>query len=302
MPDADVAISAIVCTRNRGATITATVRGILANDYGGFELVVIDQSSDDTSRDSIAEFLADPRVHYLRSGTKGLARARNIGISTARAEFIAMTDDDCEVPHDWLERMTEALTSDRNIGVVFGNVVTGPHDTAAGFISAYERKSAFVATSMRDKPKVEGIGACMGIRKSVWQALGGFDEMLGAGSRFESADDTDFAIRALMAGYRICETPKVSVVHHGFRTWKEGRRLISGYLFGIGATIGKHVRCGNWSIFHVVRALALRWAFGGPVVNFGFTPSRFVRLSGFARGFGHGFVTPVDRASAHFSR
>jgi hypothetical protein len=108
-------------------------------------------------------------------------------------------------------------------------------------------------------------------------------------------------IRALMNGYDICETPDVNVVHHGFRTWVEGRRLISGYLFGIGATLGKHIRCGNWSVLHVLRALAMRWAFGGPVVDFGFRPSRLVRLGGFIRGFGHGFVTPVNRTTAHFS-
>jgi hypothetical protein len=212
-----------------------------------------------------------------------------------------MTDDDCEVPADWLRRMSETLELRESIGVVFGNVASGPHDTAAGFISAYTRSATFIATSMRDKPQVEGIGACMGLRKSVWSALGGFDEMLGAGSRFESADDTDFVIRALMNGYDICETPDVNVVHHGFRTWVEGRRLISGYLFGIGATLGKHIRCGNWSVLHVLRALAIRWAFGGPVVDFGFRPSRLVRLGGFIRGFGHGFVTPVNRTTAHFS-
>ncbi len=297
-----VTISAVVCTRNRGAAIAATVRGILANDHASFELWVIDQSTDDTSEDAIAEWLADPRLHYFRSGNKGVARARNIGISAARAEFIAMTDDDCEVSRDWLESMSKSLSSAENIGVVFGNVVSGPHDAGAGFISAYLRESTFVATSMRDKPEIEGIGACMGIRKSVWKALGGFDEMLGAGSRFESAEETDFVIRALMAGYNVCETPHVSVIHHGFRTWNEGRRVISGYLFGIGATLGKHVRCGNWSILHVVRALAVRWMFEGPAVDFGFMPSRYMRLSGFVRGFGHGFVTPVDRDSAHFSK
>lgn len=211
-----------------------------------------------------------------------------------------MTDDDCRVGPDWLRGIAEAFATGDMIGVVFGNVVAAPHDHAKGFISSYHRDTPFVARGIRDKPKVEGIGACMGVRKHTWAALEGFDEMLGAGSKFKSADDTDLAIRALLSGYEIRETPDVQVVHHGFRTWSEGNHLIGGYLYGIGAMLAKHIRCGHWSVLHVVRALARRWMFERPVVEFGFTPPRSLRLSGFARGFSAGLVAPVDRQSAKF--
>jgi hypothetical protein len=211
-----------------------------------------------------------------------------------------MTDDDCRVAPDWLRRMAEAFAKGDKIGVVFGDVVAAPHNSAKGFISSYHRETPYVARGIRDKPKVEGIGACMGVRTNAWAALGGFDEMLGAGSRFRSADDTDFAIRALLAGYEIHETPDVHVVHHGFRTWSEGSPLIGGYLYGIGAMLAKHIRCGHWSVLHVVRALARRWMFERPVVEFGFTPPRSLRLSGFARGFSAGAMAPVNRRTAQF--
>lgn len=297
-------ITALVCTRNRGASVAHTVRGMMANDHPDFEVHVIDQSSDDESESALAEWRSDPRFHYTRSTTQGLARARNIGFRRARTGIVAMTDDDCRVPSDWLRRMAAAFaTGDRGdrIGVVFGNVVAAPHDRAKGFISAYHRKALFVAHGVRDKPKVEGIGACMGVRTDIWAALGGFDGMLGAGSKFKSADDTDFAIRALLAGYAICETPEVHVVHHGFRTWSEGSELIGGYLFGIGAMLAKHIRCRHWPVLHVVRALARRWMFQRPVVEFGFTPSRSLRLSGFVQGFIAGAVAPIDRRTAQFA-
>jgi hypothetical protein len=211
-----------------------------------------------------------------------------------------MTDDDCRVPSDWLRRTAGAFAHGDRIGIVFGNIVAAPHDRAKGFISAYQRKTRFVAAGIRDKPKVEGIGACMGVRRDVWVALKGFDEILGAGSRFKSADDTDFAIRALLSGYEICDTPEVHVVHHGFRTWSEGKVLIAGYLFGIGAMLAKHVRCRHWPVLHVVRALARRWMFERPVVEFGFTPSRSLRLSGFVKGFIAGATAPIDRRTGQF--
>jgi Glycosyltransferases involved in cell wall biogenesis len=44
-------MTAVVCTRNRGATVTDAVRSILANDHPDFELIVIDQSTDDVTPD-----------------------------------------------------------------------------------------------------------------------------------------------------------------------------------------------------------------------------------------------------------
>ena len=280
--------------------VADTVRGIMANDHPDFEVRVIDQSAGDDSEAALAEWKGDTRFHYTRTSTEGLARARNIGVGQAGAEIVAMTDDDCQVPTDWLRRIDAAFSASERIGIVFGNVLPASHDSAQGFISSYRRKTRFVATGMRDKSKVEGIGACMGIRTRVWKSLGGFDQMLGAGSEFSSADDTDFVIRALLAGYEVCETPEVHVVHHGFRTWREGSALIRGYLFGIGAMLAKHIRCGNWSVFRVVRALAYRWTFEQPVVEFGFVPARSMRLSGFLRGFVAGSIAPIDRKGGVF--
>jgi GT2 family glycosyltransferase len=293
-------VTALVCTRGRGALVANAVRSILASDYPGLELEVIDQSVDDETETALADHRSDQRLHYTRSATTGLARARNLGFSRARPGIVAMTDDDCVVPPDWVHNMAAAFDSSSRIAVVLGNVVPAPHDRERGFISSYMRKEPFVARGVRDKARVEGIGACMGVRTDMWSALSGFDEMLVAGTEFHSADDTDFVMRALLAGYEVCETPNVSVVHHGFRTWADGRDLIEGYLFGIGAMMAKHLRCGHWSVRHVLGALAWRWAFGKPVVEFGFTPARVLRMSGFSRGFLAGSVAPLDRRTSQF--
>jgi GT2 family glycosyltransferase len=280
--------------------VADAVRSILANDHPDFELILVDQSTDDLTHAALADFLSNPRLRYVRSKERGLSNARNLGISLAKSAKIAMTDDDCTVPSDWLTRMERALDLEGSVAIVIGNVFAAPYDRSKGFVPNYTQASSFLAKSVRDKHRIEGMAACMGIRADACRALNGFDPSLGSGSRFHSADETDIIIRALLAGYRVLETPEVVVTHQGLRTWKEADGVVYNYLYGIGATIAKHLKAGNWSITYVVFALAGRWMFGHPVMDYGFQPGRRVRLFGFLKGFKAGISTRVDKRSSHF--
>lgn len=293
-------VTVLVCTRNRGDSIVNTVQTVLLNDYPDFELRIVDQSEDDLTESSLRPFIGDPRMRYLRTATKGLSVARNLAISTTQSEFIATTDDDCETPKNWLKELVAAFALDNRIGIVFGNTLSGPHDHNTGFVSSYVRHEPFLARNIFEKHRVEGISGCMGLRRSLWQRLGGFDEMLGAGALFKSAEEIDLTIRALIAGYYVYETPNVSVIHHGFRTWEQSRSIIQGYLYGIGAMFAKHLKCGHWSIIQVLLHLAWRWAFEHPVVDFGHRPPRWLRLAAFVQGFADGAAVPVERATGRY--
>lgn len=293
-------MTAVVCTRNRGPMVATAVRSILANDHPDFELIVVDQSTNELTQAALCEFTSNPRLRYVRSHERGLSNARNLGIGLARSEKVAMTDDDCTVPPDWLTRMERALDHSKPVAIVIGNVFAAPYDRSKGFVPNYTQSSSFLANSVRDKHRIEGMAACMGIRADACMKLNGFDPSLGAGSRFHSADETDIIIRALLAGYRVLETPEVVVTHQGLRTWDEADLIVYNYLYGIGATIAKHIRSGNWSITYVVAALAGRWMFGHPVMDYGFQPGRRVRLFGFLSGFKAGVSTSVDKRTGHF--
>lgn len=295
-------ISVVIPSIDRGPAIVQTVESVLANDYPNFEIVVGDQSEDGRTRESIAPYIADGRVRYLSNPRQGVALNRNLGASKARGKFIAYTDDDCTVPPDWLRTIAQAFRADERIGMVFGNILAGPHDRDGGFVQAYIRKRSFTATKATKKHLVEGIGACMAIRRDVWEAVGGFDLALGAGARFRSAEDTDLSLRVLLAGHHVHETPAISVVHHGFRTWGQRPAMFHNYLYGLGAMSGKHLRLGNWQVLNLMLAYAFRWSVTGPVVELGPRPPRLLRLQAYASGILSGAFARSYRPEGVFQR
>jgi GT2 family glycosyltransferase len=221
----------------------------------------------------------------------------NLAIAAVDAELVAITDDDCEVPRDWLVRFARAFALDPRVAIVFGNVRAAAHDARDGFVPAYARTEPFIAKKPLDKWQIEGLGACMAIRRAAWEALGGFDEMLGPGAPYPAAGEGDLVLRALRAGWWVYETPDIEVLHHGFRSRREGRDLVAGYARGTGAMMAKHIRCRSPGARRLLARMALRWLRRGrpEALHLGSNDAWTSRLGSFAAGFLAGARTPIDR-------
>src|SRR5512147_2834293 len=87
-------ISILVCTRNRPEDLRRCLDSIFANSFTDYELLVVDQSDDGTTADYLGG-ITDPRLRWIPTDSRGLARARNIAIQNAQTGLLAFTDDDC---------------------------------------------------------------------------------------------------------------------------------------------------------------------------------------------------------------
>jgi GT2 family glycosyltransferase len=295
-------MAVVLPTRDRGATPAAAIRSILEGGGPLSELVVIDQSRDDRTSVALAPFFDDDRLTLLRSLSAGLARARNEAIATCRSELVAMTDDDCEAMPGWLAALADVFASNDRIGVVFGSVLAADHDRRAGFVPVYTVHRHRVDRGRDPRGRVDGIGACMAIRRQTWAEIGGFDELLGAGARFRAADEGDFALRALAAGWYVGETPEGAVIHHGFRSPAEAEDLVRGYARGTGAMMAKHVRRRTGGASRLMSRMAWSWLRGRTheAARLDGYPHRWMRLGAFAGGFVEGLRLAVDPVTCRF--
>lgn len=292
----------VVCTRHRPRRLVDTLQSIAQAKPAEKLVIVVDQSREAVPA-SVPESMACSQVIWIATETRGLSVARNIGVAEAArrgAEFVAFTDDDCVVDQQWMIGLIEHFELDPTIAMVFGSTRPGPHDSHLGVIPGYIVQRTAVYRGIAAKAHVEAMGACMAVRLQAVQAVGGFDEALGAGAPLRSAEEYDLSARLLIAGYGITETTQSEVLHGGFRHRGEASDMMTSYLLGSGAATAKMMRLGGMSALWPLAVMARRWVTGRTALEVDHLPPRFDRLRAFLQGAKVGFTTPIDPATGCF--
>jgi GT2 family glycosyltransferase len=297
----------VVATRNRGAKIVPLIESILAQDAQDFELVVVDQSSTNATGRALEQYQSDPRVTYVHSSAPGASRARNLGIAMTSAPIIAITDDDCIVPRDWLTQIGRPFDVHPRVGVVFCTVKPVPDERPGltpHIIFSSNRLVSDVVDVWKRSTRGFWLGAGMAIRRRMLADVDGFDELLGPGAKFGAVEDNDLGWRGLLRGWSLYELADVAVVHDGFRTLDEVRELTIRDFYGIGGAAAKYLRAGKWQILWLVAAWLARFAVVLPVqdVLAGRRPRGLRRPQMLLFGLVSGLRTAVHRSDVLYLR
>jgi glycosyltransferase involved in cell wall biosynthesis len=282
----------------------ATLESIFANTHPSFEVILIDQSTNQETEQAIAPFRADLRFRYVRSHEQGVSKARNLALLLAQSPIIAYTDDDCIVPPNWLTVMEAIFIKQPKVAITFCNVVDAPYDKTAGHIPIHIRKRNNIVRNMWDQCRASGIGAGMALRRKVILNIGGFDEMLGPGAPFSSSEETDLAVRALISGEWIYETIDVAVTHYGFRTLEQFRELNQRSWMGLGTAYAKLLKRHHWSGLMLILYDGIFTGFLKPLsaILVLRKPQGIRSVLHFIDGISQGFKTPIDEQYMVYKR
>lgn len=259
--DTGTSISVVICTCGRPDSIERAITSVAEQRYPRFDLLVVDQSRTDDTRQIVQRLMRQhPEVGYIHLDEMGLSRAYNAGIRHTRGELLAFTDDDCVVPMGWLATIARSFAAEPDVQLVYGQVLL-PDE-----LSARENRDAITPMlpiprrrrlNRREGFDVFGMGANFAARRSVFERVGGFDEVLGGGGLLKSSQDFDFAFRVFRGGGTILLEPDVVVYHYGFRAIEEWPATLRAYGVGDGGFYFKHVRAGDWyAAWLLARALA----------------------------------------------
>jgi glycosyltransferase involved in cell wall biosynthesis len=234
-------ISVVIATRDRPSDLDRCLASVLDSMHDAFEVVVVDQSQ------PASPVPDDPRIVHVPTDTRGKSAALNLGLAAARADLVAFTDDDCTVPADWLARVETLFTRRPDVAMAFGELRPVPHDPSQVFVPPAELHEFKVVSDPRKSHVRGGSGGNMAARRSVFEAIGGYDERIGPGSEFRACEEYDVYYRVLASGQAVAFSPELVTTHWGARSYADGsgQLLKRWYAYGEGAVIGKHLRMGD---------------------------------------------------------
>ena len=221
--------SIIILTYNQIEYTKKCFKSILKNTSGQFELIVVDNGSNDGTvqylESGILNKHGDVRIKIIKNTeNKGFASGNNQGIAASIGDYILIMNNDVVVTPGWLERMIACCEKKPHVGIVGprSNYVSGPQliesvDYNLNSLEGLNRFSEKIATLNAKKSSrlLRVVGFCMLINRSVIDKIGGIDNQYGIGN-FE---DDDFSLRAALAGFESWMAEDCFVHHFGSRTF-----------------------------------------------------------------------------------
>jgi glycosyltransferase involved in cell wall biosynthesis len=238
MNQTQLAFSIIIPTRGRPAQLTVCLDALARLHYprDRFEVIVVDDGSDQPPEPVVAAFRERLDVTLLRQPHAGPASARNRGAAQARGQFLALTDDDCAPAADWLEKLAArfaaspgSMIGGRTLNALTGNPYAAASQLLVDYIYSYynadpNRARFFTSNNM-----------ALPIER--FRQIGGFDQTLPAGA----GEDRELCDRWLYHGYAMQYAPEV-IVHHR-------------HVMGLNGFCRQHFHYGRAACyFHEVRA------------------------------------------------
>jgi GT2 family glycosyltransferase len=230
------------------------------------ELIVVDDGSRDATAMAVRRFAGSAGfpVRLLQQARRGLAAARNRGLRAARGDLFMFLDDDCVVSRAYLTEAAARFAGDDRPVLRGGRVALGDLADAPLTIKTSPRVERL---HERRDPGGFILGCNMAMPRAVACKVGLFDERFGAGGLLRSAEDTDYVVRAKLAGVTVEYVPDMTVYHHhGRRSAEEVGCAHRNYGIGDGALTMKHGLRAPWlwrSRYWTARN-AVREMFGGP--------------------------------------
>ena len=207
--------SIIVPVYNRPDEVDELLESLSNQTLQDFEVIIVEDGSVKTCKDVCDKYADILALHYYAKENSGPGQSRNYGAERANGEWLIILDSDVVLPKDYLVAVDNSLTlllstHSSEFAAFGGPDAAHPSFTPVQKAISYSMTSFFTTGGIRGgKAKLDKFyprSFNMGIRRDVYQQLGGFSKM-----RF--GEDIDFSYRIVEAGYRPQLFPKAWVWH-----------------------------------------------------------------------------------------
>ena len=216
-------VSVIIPTRDRAELLAAAAAAVLGEPGPPLELLVVDNGSREPETATLlAELARDSRVRVLAiPGVFNWAALNNAAAAQARGDLLLLLNNDVAlIQPGWLDALA-AEASRESVGaagalLLYGDdtvqhagVWLGPAGHAPHLLRGADAAEPGYLDQLRHSRNLMAVtGACLAIRRQVFNAVGGLDTRLRV-----AFNDVDLCLRVRRAGYRVVWTPHASLRH-----------------------------------------------------------------------------------------
>lgn len=205
-------ISVVVPTYRRSEKLINCLKSLKSQHYDNksYEVIVVEDDENKKAKKVVEEL----GFQYLFQPHRGPAAARNLGVSKAKGEVVAFTDDDCVVPKGWLAEISRGYEKYPEVAGVGGFMEADERILASNLFARYESYMTRVVYGAGEKEVIgyfevpTGGTNNLSYRKEVFQRLNGFDEHFPVAA----GEDADFKKRVCDSGYKLLFIP-LKVTH-----------------------------------------------------------------------------------------
>lgn len=217
-------ITVVICTFNNANSLAVTLQQLAAqqvSEEGSFEIVVVDNNSPDQAEMVVRPYLgseARPMFRYLMERRQGLSYARNTGLEASRGRYILFTDDDADIPSNWVQRYLDVI-ADYQPDCLYSKIrVIWDQEKPWWYLPEYlpyfvgldYGNDVFLVADHRK----EFFGKNFCVRRDLLVEFGGFDPELGRiGNKLGAGEETLIFRRLLSSGRRLVYFPDAEVGH-----------------------------------------------------------------------------------------
>jgi glycosyltransferase involved in cell wall biosynthesis len=216
-------VSVIIPTCNRAQLVPTAIQSVLHQTFSDFEVVVVDDASDDCVSEVVKSF-NDDRLRFIRHNSRrGGAAARNTGIRNSNGEYIAFLDDDDEwYPEKLARQMELMLRAQPEVAAIYTGYVVVDRDTGRVCCRRIPSERGNLQKKLLESNPIGGTSSML-LKRSCLEKVGLFDENL------PSFQDRDLWIRISRDfHFDYVQDPLLNYFLHSEKVWTNLEALTRG--------------------------------------------------------------------------
>ena len=113
-------VTVYITNHNYGKYLKESIESVLNQSFKDFELIIIDDGSNDNSKEILQLYENNSKIKVIYQNNKGLTISNNIALKLSRSEYIMRLDADDYLHKDGLKNLLSGFESEK-IGMVFGD-------------------------------------------------------------------------------------------------------------------------------------------------------------------------------------